>query len=171
MNKPIQPKGHQIADDKVNQQAIIFTKENKKRLLPDVFYIRYEAELVVALVAISVLILLPDWLDEHVKLFLSEYGTTMDTNWISIACNILLGLFVLYVIFRTAWLFFVRSGGTVASGKTRIALETDHLAEIIFSICIIILVIMLLVSMIEFLAILLENKIPDRMQSSGGIGP
>jgi hypothetical protein len=168
MNKTVKPKEEGIAT--VNQETIAFRKKNKKRLLPGIFYVRWEVELVSAFVAIVVLMLLPDWLNDKVNLFLSGYNTTMDTNWITVACNILLALFALYIIFRIGWLFFIRKGDDVTPGKNRFALEADHLAEIIFSICTIILVIILLISMIEFLAILLKNNLPAKMQNSNGIG-
>jgi hypothetical protein len=131
---------------------------------------RWEIELVSAFVAIAVLMLLPDWLNDKVKLFLSGYNTTMDTNWITASCNMLLALFALYIIFRIGWLFFIRKGDDVTPGRIRLALETDHLAEIIFSICTIILVFILLISMIEFLAILLKNNLPAKMQNSNSTG-
>jgi hypothetical protein len=82
----------------------------------------------------------------------------------------LLALFALYIIFRIGWLFFIRKGDDVTPGRIRLALETDHLAEIIFSICTIILVFILLISMIEFLAILLKNNLPVKMQNSNSTG-
>lgn len=170
MNKDIEPKEERNATTAVNQETLALRKKNKKRLLPGMFYVRWEIELVSAFVAIVVLMLLPDWLNDKVNLFLSGYNTTMDTNWITVACNILLTLFALYIIFRIGWLFFIRKGDDVTQGKIRLSLATDHVAEIIFSICMIILVIILLISMIEFLAILLKNNLPAKMQNSNGMG-
>lgn len=170
MSKVTKIKEEEIANAGINQETITFRKENKKRLLPDVFYLRWEAELLSAFVAILVLMLLPDWLNDKVKLFLSGYGTTMDTNWITVACNILLALFVLYIIFRIGWLFFIRKEDNVTQRNIQLAMTTDHLAEIIFSLCIIILVLVLFISMIEFLAILLKNTAAGKLKNINGVG-
>lgn len=170
MNRTIKLKEEGIAKADMNQETITFRKKNKKRLLPDVFYLRWEAELLSAFFAILVLMLLPDWLNDKVKLFLSGYDTTMDTNWITVACNILLALFALYIIFRIAWLFFIRKGDHVTQGKIHLTLATDHLAEVIFSLCIIILGMILLISMIELLSIILKNATVEKMKNIQGTG-
>jgi len=105
MNKTIKLKEEEIANDTIYQKTDAFRKKNKKRLLPDVFYLRWEIELLSALIAILVLIFLPDWLNDKVNMFLSGYDTSMDTNWITVACNILLAFFIVYIIFRVLWLF------------------------------------------------------------------
>jgi hypothetical protein len=137
MNKTSKLKESGTSNTADFMKAVEFRKKNKKRLLPDVFYLRWEVELLSALVAILVLMLLPDWLNDKVKLFLSGYDTSMNTNWITVACNILLAFFMLYIIFRIAWIFFIRKGDDITPGKIRLAMTTDHLAEIIFSLCII----------------------------------
>lgn len=165
MNKSTKLKEVEIDNDTLYQKTAPFKKNNKKRLLPNVFYLRWEVELVTALIAIIILILLPDWLNDKVNLFLSGYGTSMNTNWISVACTILLVFFVLYIIFRVLWLFFIRKDGNIPPGKIHLAVTTDYLAEIVFSLCIIILVLILLVSMIEFMAIFLKNMQVEKMRN------
>ncbi|MEO9022399.1 MAG: hypothetical protein ABI290_09720 [Ginsengibacter sp.] len=170
MSKVTKIKEEEIANTGIHQKTIAFTKKKKKRLLPDVFYLRWEAELLSALVAILILILLPDWLNDKVNLFLSGYDTSVDTNWISVACNILLAFFLLYVIFRLAWLFFIRKEDNVTPRNIHLAITTDHLAEIIFSLCIIILVLILLISMVELLSIILKNVTVEKMKNIQGAG-
>ena len=165
MKKVIKLKEEEIAKADINQETIAFRLKNKKRFLPEVFYLRWELELLSAFVAIFILILLPDWLNNKVSLFLSEYDTSMDSNWITVACNILLALFIFYIIFRILWLFFIRKWGNTTPVKTSLALTTDHLAEIIFSLCIIILGMILFISMIEFLAILLKNTTGGKLKN------
>lgn len=145
-----------------------FRKKNKKRLLPDVFYLRWEVELLSALVAIIVLLFLPDWLNNKVDIFLSGHDTSMNTEWITIACNTLLVCFIFYIITRFFWLYFIRTGNENSKGKVHFAHTIDHVAEFIFSVCIIILVLLLLVSLIEFLAILLKHSVSDKMINTTG---
>ncbi len=170
MKKVIKLKEEAIANATVNQQPVPFSKKNKKRLLPDVFYLRWEIELLSALAGILVLMLLPDWLNDKVNLYLSGQGTSMNTNWISVTCNILLAFLSLYIVFRVLWLFFLRKEEGTTPGKIRLALITGQLAEIIFSLCIVILVLILLVSMIEFLSILLKNNLSGKMKNINGAG-
>jgi len=171
MNRTIKLKEEEIANDTIYQKSIAYRKKNQKRLLPDVFYLRWELELLSALAGILVLMLLPDWLNDKVNLFLSGYDTSMNTNWISVTCNILLAFLSLYIIFRVLWLFFIRNEeeGTTP-GKIRLAMITDQLAEIVFSLCIIILVLILLISMFEFLSILLKNNLSGKMKNISGAG-
>lgn len=149
--------------------TVTFRNENKKRLLPGVFYLRWEVELLCALMAIIVLVMLPDWLNDKVEMFLSGYDTTMDTEWISIACNILLLFFIIYIIIRSYWLYFIRSGHNISKRKLHFARVTDHIAEIIFSACIIILMLVLVVSLVQFLAIFLSHSVSDKMKNVTGI--
>jgi hypothetical protein len=146
-----------------------FRKKNKKRLLPDVFYLRWEVELACALIAIMVLVILPDWLNNKVALFLSGYETSMNTEWITIACNILLACFISYIIVRTFWLYFIRTGNDDSNKKVHFARITDHIAEFIFSVCIIILILLLLISLVQFLAIFLNHSVSDKMKNVTGI--
>lgn len=146
-----------------------FRKKNKKRLLPDVFYLRWELELLCAAIAILVLIVLPDWLNNKVALFLSGYATTMNTEWITIACNILLACFISYIVIRTFWLYFIRTGNDNSNKKVHFARTTDHIAEFIFSVCIIILILLLLISLVQFLAIFLKHSVSDKMKNVTGI--
>gem|GEM_PF-2462566 len=170
MNKTIKLKEEEIANATIYQKAVALRKKNKKRLLPDVFYLRWELELLSAFVAILVLMLLPDWLNDKVNVFLSGHDTSMNTNWISVACNILLAFFMLYIIFRVLWLFFIRNGEDATPGKIHLAVTIDYLAEIIFSLRIIILVLILLISMIEFLSILLKNTATEKMKNINETG-
>ena len=48
-------------------------------------------------------------------------------------------------------------------------MTADYLAEVIFSLCIIILEMMLFISMIEFLAILLKNTAAGKLKVSPGM--
>jgi len=66
--------------------------------------------------------------------------------------------------------FFIRKEDNTSPGKISLALTIDHLAEIIFSLCIIILVLILLISMIEFLSILLKNTATEKMKNINETG-
>lgn len=145
-----------------------FRKERKKRLLPDIFYLRWELELLSALVAIVVLMVLPGWLNDKVNQFLEGHDTSMDTGWITLACNILLAGFIIYLVLRIFWLFYIQRGEQPSMEKLHFARTSDHVAEIIFSLCLIILMMILIVSMIEFLAILLKNHVSGDLKIAPG---
>lgn len=145
-----------------------FRKERKKRLLFDIFYLRWELELLSACIAIAVLLVLPGWLNDKVNQFLAGHGTSMGTGWITVACNVLLAGFTIYVLLRFFWLYYIQKGEEPTQGKLHFAKATDHIAELIFSLCLIILMAVLLVSMIEFFAILLKNWLPENLKITPG---
>jgi len=170
MKKAIKLKEKKIAQATVYEQPVTFRKKNKKRVLPNLFYLRWEIELLSALIGILVLMLLPDWLNDKVNLYLSGHDKSMNTNWISVTCNVLLAFLSLYIIFRILWLFFITNEEGTSPGKIRLAATTGRCAEIIFSLCIIILVLILLISLIEFLSILLKNTEVGKMKNFNGPG-
>ena len=149
-------------------QTSIFRKKNKKRLLPGTFYLEWQLELICAFSAIIILLVLPDWLNDKVNLFLSGYDTFMDTGWITVTCNILLAGFSMYVIIRLFWVYFIRNVDEITTGKIYFAKKTDQLAELIFSLCIIILLMLLLISLVQFLALFLKNNVFDKMKNVTG---
>ena len=142
-----------------------FKKKDSKRLLPDVFYLRWELELIIALVSIIVLWLLPDWLNHKVEMLLSGHNNYMNTTWISFVCNILLFGFIIYIVVRGSWVFFFRKSRSVTPAKIYLSKTTDQIAEFIFSICVMILIMMLLVSLVQFLAALLKITVFGRMKN------
>lgn len=146
-----------------------FKRKHKKGLLPDVFYLRWELELMSAGIAIVVLLIVPDWLNDKVAIFLSGYATSMNSEWISIACNILVAFFTLYIIMRAYWIYYIRNNENTSTRKIHFARIIDHFAGFIFSACIVILIFVFLVSMIQFLAIFLKNSISDKMNNVTGI--
>ncbi len=156
------------AQDSIDWDA--FKKDNdKKRLLPDIFYLRWELELLCALLAVIVLLVLPDWLNNKVNIFLSGYNTSMGNSWITFTCNVLLSGFIGYIIIRIFWIYFIRRIANVSSSKIHLARAADHLAEIIFSACLIILMLLLLVSLIQFFGALLKNTVSDKFKNATGI--
>jgi hypothetical protein len=146
-----------------------FMKKDSKRLLPDVFYLRWELELIFALVSIIVLWLLPGWLNHKVEMLLSGHNNYMNTTWISFVCNILLVGFIIYILVRGSWFFLIRKTSSVTPAKLHFAKATDHVAEVIFSICVFILIMMLLVSLVQFLATLLKITVSGRMKNYSGV--
>jgi hypothetical protein len=145
------------------------SKKNKSRLLPDVFYLRWEFELLAALVAIIVLLVLPDWLNRQVNMFLSRYNVSMNTGWVSFACNVLLLWFSIYIIVRVCWLYFVSKKVDVSEKKLHLVRTTDQLAEYIFSVCLIILMGVILISATQFLGIFLKGIVSGRMNNATGV--
>jgi len=115
-----------------------------------------------------ILLVLPAWLNDKVNQFLAGHGTSMGTGWIAVACNVLLAGFTIYVLLRFFWLYYIQKGEERTQGKLHLAKATDHVAELIFSLCLIILMAVLLVSMIEFFAILLKNWLPENLKITPG---
>lgn len=144
-----------------------FRKKRKKKLLSDIFYLRWEMELLSACIAIVVLSVLPGWLNDKVNQFLAGRSASMDTGWITAACNILPAGFIIYLLLRIFWLYYVQNGEKSTQKKLHFAKATDQIAELIFSLCLIILMMILLVSMIEFFAILLNNWLPGNLKMPG----
>ena len=144
-------------------------RKSKKRLLPDIFYLRWELELLLSCMAITVLLLVPQWLNNRINEFLSGHDTSMNTTWITLACNILLAGFISYLVLRSFWLFYIHKGEKPTLGRLHFAKATGEIAEVIFSLCLIVLMILLLVSIIEFFAILLKNWIPGDLKYNNGV--
>lgn len=144
-------------------------KKEGKRLLPDVFYLRWQLELTFALVATIVLWLLPGWLNNKVAMLMSTHNKYMNTTWISFVCNILLIGFIIYILVRGSWFFLIRKNGRNTATKLNFARTVDQVAEVIFSICVFILTMMLLVSLVQFLAALLKITVSGRIKNYSGV--
>lgn len=169
MNQEFSKSGADLSNDLPDiLSTATFRKKNKKRLFPDVFYLRWEIELLSTLIAILVLLFLPGWLNNKVDLFLSGYDTSMNTECITIACNTLLASFILYIVIRTFCLYLIITGNENSKEKIHFSGIADHVAEFIFSACIIILIVILLVSLIRFLAIFLTHSVSDKMRNVTG---
>jgi hypothetical protein len=145
------------------------TEENKSRLFPEAFYLRWELELLFALVATIVLLVLPGWLNKQVDIFFSARNTSMNTDWITVACNLLAAGFGVCILGRMLWLYFVNKRGDSSTKKLHFVKLADHLAEFAFSACVIILIMIVLISVIQFLDILLINTVSGRIENMGEI--
>ena len=158
-----------FAGDLADSDTIKSLNKEKSRLLPDVFYVRWEVELLSALVAIIVLLLLPDWLNQQVNIYLSRYDVSMHTGWISFTCKLLLACFAFYIIVRVFWIFIVSRKVAVPGKNVQLVGFAGQMAEYIFSVCLIILMLVILVSVIQFLAILLKGIVSGKMNSPVGV--
>ena len=145
-----------------------FEKEDRKTVFSDLIYVTCELQLLFAFVSIFVLLILPGWLNNKVKLFLAGYSTSMNTEWITVACNILLAGFVIYILIRVFWLFLVINSGDESNSRRHFATATEHFAELIFSVCMIILIGVLIVSLVQFLSILLKNTVSGKLKGYTG---
>lgn len=141
-----------------------FHKKPKKRLLPNIFYLGWELELLCAFVSGIVLMILPSWLNEKVNILLAGYGASMSTGWITISCNILLAGFIIYIVSRTFWLFFIDNCKVNKPQNIQLAKLAGMVSQILFSLCIITLLMILLVSLVQFLSTFLQATLLDKMK-------
>ena len=146
-----------------------FKKKDKKRNTLDVLYLSCELQLLFAFVSIFVLLFLPAWLNNKVNLFLAGHNTSMNTEWITIGCNILLAGFAIYLLIRVFWFLLILNRGQRSASRLHFAKTTEHVAELIFSVCMVILIMILLVSLIQFLSILLKNTVSGKMKNYTGM--
>jgi hypothetical protein len=142
--------------------APFYTKTNKKRVLPDVFYLRWEIELLSAFILILMLFLIPGWTSSILHALLPE--STMATSFIRITfiTRILIFGFGIYIILRFVWLILIGKQESVSHGRLRFIKEIDQVAELIISICIIFLVIGLFAFIIRLLIIWMQNEILNK---------
>ena len=148
-----------------------FRKKNKKRLLPDVFYLRWELELLSAFIAILLLVELPDWASSTTHLFLTKYDVLINVEWLITTANMLIIGFTVYIIFRMAWLYFIRKERELSAGRLSLIGTIDEVAELIITICMIALVTMLFVFLMHLLIILLQNEMLNKMGDTFRVKP
>lgn len=162
----------------VQFSTVAFRKENKKRILPDAFYPRWELELLSSFVAIFILWILPDWINDTNNLLLSKYEVNINSAWVDIASKIIFLGFIISFILRIIWLRLVwkwhsnrSSHGDqmfkgipakeieLQSSRTqKLATILDEVAEVVFFISSIILFVTLLGYLIQILGSLLNHS-------------
>ncbi len=142
--------------------APFHTKKNKKRILPEVFYLRWEMELLSAFILILVLFQIPSWTSSILHALLPESAMATSFIRITVIIRILIFGFGIYIILRLLWLILTRQQENVSSGRLHFIIEIDHVAELIISICIILLVIGLFAFMIRLLIIWMQDEILNR---------
>lgn len=158
--------------------TVAFRKKNKKRILPDAFYPRWELELLSSFVAIFIIWILPDWINDTNNLLSTKYEVDINTTWIEIASKIIFLGFIFSFILRIIWLRMVwkwhsdrSSHGdrmfknlpanemrSQSSGTQKLATIIDEIAEVVFFISSIILFIMLLGYLVQVLGSLLNHS-------------
>jgi hypothetical protein len=155
-------KKENIAQPVVSKLSLRHTKRNKKRILPDVFYLRWELELLSAFVMIFVLVELPPWISFTTHVLFPENETGISAFPITAIANVLIFGFGIYIILRLLWLILIRKHENVSHGRLRFIKEIDQVAELIISIFIILLVIGLFAFMIRLLIIWMQNEILNK---------
>jgi hypothetical protein len=155
-----------------------FRKKNKKRILPDVFYPRWELELLSSIAAIVILWILPDWINDTNNLLSSKYDVDINSAWTGIVGKIVMAGFIISFILRIIWLRLVwkwhherSSRGDqifknqpanemrLQAWRTRkLASILDEVAEVVFFVSSVILFVMLLSYLIQILSSLLNHS-------------
>jgi hypothetical protein len=151
-----------IAQPVVSKLSLRHTKRNKKRLLPDVFYLRWEMELLSAFILILVLIEAPSWVGSTTMNFFPESSLGIDPFGITVFNTVLIIGFSTYIVLRLSWLYLTRRPQNASPGRLHFIRETDQIAELTISICIILLVIGLFAFIIRLLIIWMQNEILNR---------
>lgn len=159
--------------------TIPLRKENKKRILPDAFYPRWELELLSSFVAIFILWILPDWTEDTNNLLSSKFDVDINSAWMDLAFQIVMAGFIISIILRIIWLGLVwkwHSGRSSfgdemfkdrptkemqlqSSGTQKLATIMDEVAEIAFFISSIILFLTVLSYFIQILGALLNHSV------------
>ena len=167
-----------VNDPPTRFSTAAFRKKNKKRILPDVFYPRWELELLSSIVAIVILWILPDWINDTNNLLLSKYEVDINSTWIDFTSKIIFLGFIISFILRIIWLrlvwkwHFDRSSHgdsmfknqpakdmQLQSPRTqKLATILDEAAEIVFFISSIILFVTILGYLIQILGSLLNHS-------------
>jgi hypothetical protein len=149
--------------------APFHTKVNKKRILPDVFYLRWELELLSAFVAILFLFELPDWAQMAAHLMLERYGTMVNTGWLITFLDFLIIGFAVYIFLRLMWIYLVRRQVNPARGELSYVRALDEVAELIISVCVIISVVVFLFFILQILIVFLQNEMATKVQDGIGV--
>lgn len=84
-----------------------FRKENKKRILHDAFYPRWELELLSSFAFVFILWILPYWIADTNNLLSTKYEVDIDATWIDIVSKLIFLGFVFSFILRIIWLRLV----------------------------------------------------------------
>lgn len=154
-----------------------FRKQNKKRILPDAFYPRWELELLSSIIFIFILWISPDWINNANYLLASEFEVDINSSWFNFAIEIAMVGFISSFILRLIWLRLVwkwhnnklSHGGMMFKNDTaqelrwsflqnkKWAVRIDELAEVIFFISSIILFIAFMGYLIHILLSLLNH--------------
>lgn len=164
-----------------------FRKKNKKRMLPEAFYPRWELELLSSFVGIFILWILPDWISDIDILLSSRFDVTINSSLVDLAGKIVMAGFITSFIVRVIWLRLVWKWQADRSshgehmfkrdmaqemrrqfaGRRKLATTLDELAEIVFFISSIVLFITLLSYLIHVLGSLLHHSISTPQDTPG----
>jgi len=146
------PKAALSMDSPDKFSTTAFRKKNKKRILPEVFYPRWELELLSSFVLIFILWILPDWIVDTNNLMLSKFDVTINSTWMDFASKIIMAGFIISFILRSIWLSMVWNwhsdrqshGGQMfksqttrdmqsqSPGRQKLATIIDEVAEVVF---------------------------------------
>ncbi|HRP17883.1 MAG TPA: hypothetical protein PLU27_00775 [Ginsengibacter sp.] len=139
-----------------------YIKKRKIRLLPGVFYLRWELELLSAFVLIAVLAKVPEW-TRFSTLSFTEERATLVTYGIFVFCDMLIAALAVYICMRLLWLCLITFRQVTNSDKLVFTRQIDQIAEILISICIVLLVIAFLTYMFALLLGYLQNEMTNKI--------
>ena len=167
--------------------TIDFRKKNKKRILPEAFYPRWELELLSSFVLIFILWILPDWIADTNNLMDSKFDVIINSTWMDFVSKIVMAGFIISFILRAIWLSMVwkwhsdkpshgdqmfksqttREMHSQSLGIQKLATVIDEVAELVFFISSIIFFIAFLSYVIQVLGSLLNHSVSksQEMQS------
>ena len=127
-----------------------YIKKRKIRLLPGGFYLRWELELLSAFVLIAVLAKVPEWTRFSTLSFMEERANLV-TYGIFVFCDMLIAALAVYICMRFLWICLITFRQVTNSDKLVFTRQIDQIAEILISICIVLLVIAFLTYMFALL--------------------
>lgn len=140
-------------------------KNRKIRLLPNVFYLRWELELISAFVMIIFLSWVPARANYALQAFFSGEENDLFTYSISVFSNILIIGFCIYIILRLLWIYLISKHQNSSSERKLFIKEIDQVAEMLISICIILLVTCFFTYMIYFMISYFKNEMTGNIGS------
>lgn len=140
-------------------------KNRKIRLLPNVFYLRWELELISAFVMIILLSWVPARTHYTLQTFFSGEDNDLFTYSISVFSNILIVGFCIYIFLRLLWIYLISSHQNSSNRRNLYTKEIDQVAEFLISICIILLVTCFFTYIIYFMISYFKNDMTGNIGS------
>lgn len=140
------------------------TKQPKIRLLPDVFYLRWELELFSAFVLIPVLMMAPGWAGITTNSLLPGGDNELMIQWISVFCQVMIAALTVYVLLRFLWLYLFATRKNAAPARIYFTKQTDQVAEFLISVCILLLVVSFFAFMLYLLIGYIQSGMPDKIR-------
>lgn len=140
-------------------------RQHKIRLLPDILYLRWDIELLSAITLIVILIKLPGWTAVNMHAFFPKRENYPITHLTFAISNVLIIGFSIYIFLRILWFYFSRTKQNPTQVKLHYIGLIDQAAELLISVCVIILVVFFFAYAIFLLISYLQNELPDKISS------